>query len=123
MLKNKDFAGKQVITKFGMINFDEKGLSTDLTQEQEKAFKNVKGYKILDENLKSEDEKTVEEKEEVEEVEEEEETSEDETEERYTKSQLEDLTVSEIEDLAEELGIELEDGLKSDKINQVLKKQ
>lgn len=129
MLKNIKLAGKTIVTIYGKVTFDEKGVTNDLTRDQAEKFSQIEGYELMEETFQDEDEReeeTVEEEVEEPEEELEEELEEEPVEEKqeYTKSQLNNKTVAEIEKIAKkEFGIELSDGVKKEKIEEVLEAQ
>lgn len=113
MLKNIRFAGMEVVTLYGKVKYDEEGTTTDLTKEQEKDFKDIPGYEVLDDTFQEE---TTEAEEEPEEELVEEKA-------KYSKSELRNKTVAELEDLAKEEGYEISDGVKKEKIQDILDEQ
>lgn len=126
MLKNERLEGQTVITAFGKVTFDKEGITRDLTEEQEKEFEGIKGYEVIEEDSKSEEtdeqveeEPTEEVPEEPEEDKEQDEESVDEQE-KLTKTDLQQKTVKELEAFAEEEDIELSDGNKPEKIQEIL---
>lgn len=120
MLKNIRFAGMEVVTLYGKVKYDEEGTTTDLTKEQEKDFKDIPGYEVLDDTFQEE---TTEAEEEPKEVEEEPEEELVEEKAKYSKSELRNKTVAELEDLAKEEGYEISDGVKKEKIQDILDEQ
>jgi len=49
MLVNKNFAGKELATEFGLIKFDEEGKCKDLKADQEKKLADLPGFKVEEE--------------------------------------------------------------------------
>lgn len=47
MLVNKKLANKEVATEYGMIKFNSKGESKDLTAEQEQEFAHLRGFSVV----------------------------------------------------------------------------
>jgi hypothetical protein len=56
MLVNKSLAGKKVATEFGVISFNDKGESKDLSAEQEKKFAKLPGFST-EKEVKAQEEK------------------------------------------------------------------
>lgn len=111
MLKNTRLAGKKIITQFGRVEYDEEGITTGLTKEQEEVYKGIPGYEVLEDSFQSEDTKVEEEpkKEPVKEKK------------SYSKTALENKTVAELEKLAKkEFDTELAEGIKKEKIQEIL---
>lgn len=119
MLKNNRFAGQKVMTPFGMIKYDEEGITRDLTKEQEDQYLKIDGYSRVEESKdKTEDKEkpkkegnTQKKKEPKKKVK------------KFTKKELENKTVDEIEEVAKELGIKLEGSVKREKIKEILDAQ
>lgn len=125
MLKNLELANRTIITIYGRLEFDENGITYDLDRFQAEKLAKLKGYELVEESIQDEPEEELKEEEEIKEEEskEEEEPKEEplKNENKYTKSQLRNMTVEEIEKVAKkEYGIKLEVGVKKEKIEQVL---
>lgn len=106
MLINSKFAGRDVVTPFGKVKFNDRGEADGLTTEQEKEFKGIPGYVIV-QNTEPEVEVKENSKEEQ----------------KETKSSLNNITVKDIEALAKEKGIELEGTTKKEKVESFLDAQ
>lgn len=129
MIRIRRLAGKEVVTAYGVVKFDRDGIAKDVTREQAEVLSNVKGYEVLEETFqgedKQEDETLEEEIEELDEELEEEPVEELEEEEKpkFDRKELEKKTVADLEKIAKEENIELSDGLKNDKIQDILDAQ
>lgn len=52
MLEHKELANKKVATVYGYMNFNDKGITTDLTVEQQKELGKLKGFRYIEDKKK-----------------------------------------------------------------------
>lgn len=122
MLKNKRFAGMDVITQFGKITYDDEGVTHDLTREQAKVFLGIEGYELVEEDFQKEEPKKKEApKKETKKPKQE--PKEKPVAKKLSKKELETMTVAELDKLADKEGYKISDGVKREKIKDILKAQ
>ncbi|AIA64258.1 hypothetical protein [Listeria phage List-36] len=118
MLKNTNLANyKKVNTRFGNLSFDDKGISNDLTEEQQKELGKLRGFEYIKAEQKTKEEPKKEEPKK-------EEPKKEESKKESTENELDSFlakepSIKELKEFASKKGIKIEKTKKNDIIEEL----
>ncbi len=123
MLKNTNLANyKKVNTRFGNLSFDDKGISNDLTEEQQKELGKLRGFEYIKAEQKTKEEPKKEEPKKEEPKKEEpkkEESKKESTENELDSFLAKEPSIKELKEFASKKGIKIEKTKKNDIIEEL----
>ncbi|AID17189.1 hypothetical protein QLX41_gp101 [Listeria phage LMTA-94] len=123
MLKNTNLANyKKVNTRFGNLSFDDKGISNDLTEEQQKELGKLRGFEYIKAEQKTKEEPKKEEPKKEEPKKEEpkkEEPKKESTENELDSFLAKEPSIKELKEFASKKGIKIEKTKKNDIIEEL----
>ncbi|AHL19308.1 hypothetical protein LP083-2_101 [Listeria phage LP-083-2] len=123
MLKNTNLANyKKVNTRFGNLSFDDKGISNDLTEEQQKELGKLRGFEYIKTEQKTKEEPKKEEPKKEEPKKEEpkkEEPKKESTENELDSFLAKEPSIKELKEFASKKGIKIEKTKKNDIIEEL----
>ncbi|AFJ76015.1 hypothetical protein AG2_079 [Listeria phage vB_LmoM_AG20] len=113
MLKNTNLANyKKVNTRFGNLSFDDKGISNDLTEEQQKELGKLRGFEYIKAEQKTKEEPKKEEPKK-------EEPKKESTENELDSFLAKEPSIKELKEFASKKGIKIEKTKKNDIIEEL----
>ncbi|AHL19759.1 hypothetical protein [Listeria phage 20422-1] len=113
MLKNTNLANyKKVNTRFGNLSFDDKGISNDLTEEQQKELGKLRGFEYIKTEQKTKEEPKKEEPKK-------EEPKKESTENELDSFLAKEPSIKELKEFASKKGIKIEKTKKNDIIEEL----